>query len=88
MNPSIPHVKQFDMPVSSLEQFPSMGHLRGVARAPTDSPDIKVRVLPHEKALFVKACELARQSLTQWMTQAGIERAAKQGLRLPKRGAK
>lgn len=66
------------------------GQYWGVARALTDSPDIKVRVQTHEKTLFVKAADLARQSLTQWLTQAGIERAERQGLKAtkPKGGAK
>jgi predicted HicB family RNase H-like nuclease len=51
-------------------------------RPPTDSPDIKVRVTPNVKAAFVEAAEKARQSLTQWMIQAGEERVARQGVKI------
>jgi len=57
-----------------------------MARSATPKGDIKVTPEPHEKAVFIAAAEQARQSLTQWMIQAGLERAERQGLK-PKRQA-
>lgn len=34
----------------------------------------------HEKAVFIEASQRARQSLSQWLIQAGLERAERQGL--------
>jgi hypothetical protein len=43
----------------------------------------------HEKAVFIDASKHARQSLSQWLIQAGLERAERQGF-MPKgkKGAK
>lgn len=56
-------------------------------RKPTDSLDIKVRPEPHEKAAFLKAAEKARQSLNQWMIQAAVERAEREGIPVDRKRA-
>lgn len=59
-------------------------------RPASEEGDIKVTPEVHEKRAFIKAAALARQSLTQWMIQAGIERAERQGVAVekPKRGGR
>lgn len=42
----------------------------------------------HEKAVFIEASVKARQSLSQWLIQAGLERAERQGLVPKEPGAK
>ncbi|HVZ88066.1 MAG TPA: hypothetical protein VHG72_13930 [Polyangia bacterium] len=49
-------------------------------RAPTQKGDIKVLPEPHEKAAFIEGSRRARQSLSAWMIQAGVERAERQGI--------
>jgi len=55
-----------------------------MARAATEEGDIKVTPEVYEKRAFIKAAALARQSLTQWMIQAAIERAERQGVAVEK----
>jgi len=56
-----------------------------MSRSATPKGDIKVLAEPHEKAIFIAAAEQARQSLTQWMIQAGLERAERQGIKADKK---
>jgi uncharacterized protein (DUF1778 family) len=57
-----------------------------MARPPTEEGDIKVAPEVHEKRAFIKASKAARQSLSQWMIQAAIERAERQGVPVEKKG--
>lgn len=56
-----------------------MPHSLSVSRAPTPDGDIKVIPQRHEKVVFIDASKQARQSLSQWLIQAGLERAERQG---------
>lgn len=53
-----------------------------MARTPSQAGDIRVSPRTEEKAAFIKASAAARQSLNQWMIQAGIERAEREGVRV------
>jgi len=57
-----------------------------MARKATDIPDIKVRPTKQEKLLFLKASEMARQSLNQWMIAAALEKAERDGVTHGKAG--
>jgi uncharacterized protein (DUF1778 family) len=53
-----------------------------MARQPSQVGDIRVSPRSEEKAAFVKAAAGARQSLNQWMIQAAVERAEREGVRI------
>jgi hypothetical protein len=77
VSPPWAHVNKKDLPGG-----PPWGYLGTV---PSKRPEIKVRPTEEEKALFEKAAAAARHSVSTWLTVAGLEKADRDGVKLPKR---
>ena len=55
-----------------------------MARTPSEKGDIRIIPEVHEKRVFIKAAEAARQSLNQWMIAAAVKAATEQGFPVEK----